>query len=80
MLIANTLTQAECLLHCLEQSAKGIGLSVFMCFKQDDAIFILDDKPLKIVEHFTYIGSNITSTESDVNINVGGYGPLLTGY
>ena len=39
-----------------------------MCFKQDGAIFILYDKPLKLIDHFTFLGSSISSTESDVNI------------
>ncbi len=43
----------------------------FRCFKQDDAISTLNDKPLKLVDHFTYLGSNISSTESDANIHVG---------
>ena len=40
-----------------------------MCFKQG-AISILNGKPLKLVDQFTYISSNISSTESDVNIHI----------
>ena len=43
----------------------------FMYFKQDGDISTLNGKPLKLVDQFTYLGSNITSTESDVNILVG---------
>ena len=34
-----------------------------MCFKQDNAISTLNDILLKLVEHFTYFGSHISSTE-----------------
>ena len=39
-----------------------------MCFKQEGAISTLTRKPLKLVNQFTYLGSNITSTESNINI------------
>ena len=42
-----------------------------MCFKQDGAISSLNIKPLKYVDLFIYLGSNIPSTESDVNIRLG---------
>ena len=42
-----------------------------ICFNQDDAISSLDIKPLKFVDKFKYLGSNISSTESDVNICIG---------
>ena len=41
-----------------------------MYFKQDGAISILNGKPLKLVNHITYFSSNISSTESDVNIPI----------
>ena len=31
----------------------------------------LNDQPLKLVDHFKYLGSNILSTESDVSICIG---------
>ena len=66
--LVNKPTRAESLLHNLEQAARGIGIEVngteFMCFKQND-------KPLNSVDHSTYFGSNISSTESDVNICTG---------
>ena len=40
----------------------------YMCFKQKGAIFILKGKALKLVDLFTYLSSNISSTEKDVNI------------
>ena len=39
-----------------------------MCFNQDGVIFSLNGKPLKLVDQFIYFDSNISSTESDVNI------------
>ena len=37
-----------------------------MCFNRDGAS--LNGKPLKIVDQFIYLGRNISSTESDINI------------
>ena len=37
-------------------------------FKEDDAISTLNGKPVKLVDHFTYLSSNISSAESDVCI------------
>ena len=54
-----------------EQAAGSIGFSVnankieFTCFKQEGTIYTLSGKPLKIVDQFTYPGSNIPSTESE---------------
>ena len=39
-----------------------------MSSKQKGAISTLSGKSLKLGDHFTYLGSNISSTESDVNI------------
>ena len=41
-----------------------------MCFKQKVVISTLSGKPLKLVDHLTYLSSNISSTESDVNIRL----------
>ena len=54
----------------------GLGLYMdldkteFMCFNQDGAISSSNEKPLKSTDQFIYLGSNISSTESDVNIHV----------
>ena len=37
----------------------------YMCFNREGAIF-----PLKFVDSFTYLGSSVSSTESDVNIRL----------
>ena len=72
-LLANTPAQAESLLHSLEKAAKNVGLYVnsdkteFICFKKKGGMSTLNGKPLKPVEQFTYLCSNISSTESDIN-------------
>ena len=74
VLLANTPTQAESLLHSLEQTVRSISLFMnadkteFKCFKKDRAISTLSGKPLKLVDLFPYLDNNISSTESDVNI------------
>ena len=76
-LLANTSAKAECLLHTQEQAARGISLDVntdkteFMYFKQDGTIPTLNGKLLKLVDQFKYLDSNISSTESNVNIYIG---------
>ena len=73
VLLANTPVQTDSLLHNLKQAARGIGLymnSEFMHFNQDDTLSSLNDKPLILVDQFTYLGSNTSSTENDVNVYV----------
>ena len=41
-----------------------------MRFKQDNTVFELNGKPMKLVNQFTYLGSDTSSTESDVNIRI----------
>ena len=58
----------------LEQASGDISLynytnkTNYACFKQNGIIFTVSNKPLKLVEHFTYLRSNILSTESDATI------------
>ena len=72
VLLANTPALAESLMYRLVQAAGSIRFYVnqnktkFMCFKHE-AIFTLSSKPLKSLDQFTYLGSNISSTESGVN-------------
>ena len=42
-----------------------------MCFKQRGTISTLSGKLLKLVDQITYLSSNISSTENDVNICIG---------
>ena len=71
-LLANTPTQAEFLLHSLEQAARGINLYVnadkaeFMCFKQEGVVSTSRSKSLKLED----LGSHISSTEKDINIRI----------
>ena len=59
-LLANIPTQAESLLHCLEQAAGGIGPHFnpdrieFMCFNQRGNISTLNGRYLKLVDKFTF--------------------------
>ena len=69
-LFANTPVPAESLLHRQKKAAGEIGLHVnankteFKGFKQE----CVSGKPLELVDKFTYLSSNISSTEKDVNI------------
>ena len=73
MLLANAPTQAETLLYSLERAAAGIGLHVnahkteYMCFNQTGDISTLNGSSLKLVDKFTYLGSSVSSTETDIN-------------
>ena len=72
-LLANTFTQAETLLHCLERAVAGIGLHVnadktgYMCFNQRGDISKLNDSSLKLVDKFPYLRSRVSSTKTDIN-------------
>ena len=76
-LLANTPAQIESLLQSLKRLANDINLYMnsdktdFMSFKQDGTISTLNAKSLKLIDQFTYFGSNISSTESDVSICIG---------
>ena len=67
---------AKKLLHILGKSAAFVGLHVnatkteYMCYNQDGAIETLNKTPLKKVNDFVYLGSNIASTEKDVLIRI----------
>ena len=67
--LANSLAQAESLLHNLERVAGGIGLYVntykteYMCFNRRGDISTLKAGPLKLVDKFTYLGSHVSSTK-----------------
>ena len=39
-----------------------------MCFDQRGDIFILNGSSLKLVDKFTYLGSSVSSTETDINM------------
>ena len=64
-LLANTPIQARSLLHSLEQAAGGIGPHVnadkmeYICFNEKGDISTVNVSALKLVNKFTYHGSNI---------------------
>ena len=70
-LLANAPAQAETLLHSLERAAAGIGLHIsaqkteYMCFNQTGIV-----STLKLVDKFTYLGSYVSSTETDINMRL----------
>ena len=72
-ILVNTPAQAETLLHSLERAAPGIGLHVnahkteYICFNQTGDISTLGGSSLKLVDKFTYLGSNVSSTEKDID-------------
>ena len=59
--------------NSLEQAAADIGLHVnahkteYMCFNQTGNISMLNGSSLKLVNKFTYLGSSISSTKTDIN-------------
>ena len=71
ILLTNPLTQDESLLQNLEWTVGEIDFYVnenktdYMCFKQKGAISTLRDKTLELLDLFTCLGSNISSTESN---------------
>ena len=73
-LLANTPTQAETLLHSLEWAVAGIGLHVnankmkYMYFNQRGDISTLNGSSLKLVNKFTYLGSSVSLTETNVRL------------
>ena len=73
VLLANTPAQAKTVLHSLERTTADIGLHVnahkteYMCFNQTGNISTLNGSPLKLVDKFTYLGSSVSSTETDIN-------------
>ena len=75
-LLANTPAQAKFLLHSLKKTARCIGLYVnsdkteFTIYIQDDSISALNEKSQKKDDQFTYLCSNISSTERDANVRI----------
>ena len=71
-LLANAPAEAKTLLHSLERAAAIIDLHVnahkteYMCFNQRCDISILNGSSLKLVDKFTYLGSSVSSTETDI--------------
>ena len=72
-ILANAPDQAETLLHSLEETAAGIGLHVnahkmkYMRYNQTGDISTLNGNSLKLVDKFTYLGSSVSLTETDID-------------
>ena len=72
-LLANTPAKAETLLHSLERAVDGIGLHVnadktgYMSFIQRGDISTLIGRSQKLADKLTYLGSSVSSTETDIN-------------
>ena len=73
VLLANTLAQAETLLHSLERAADGIGPHInadkteYVCFNQKGNISTQKGGPMKLLDKFTYLGNSVPSAEKDIN-------------
>ena len=86
VLLTNTLTKAESLLHSLELAAGGIGLyvntdiSAYMYFNQKENISTINGGSMKLVDDFIYLRSNVSSTENDINICLMWHALLSIGY
>ena len=80
-LLPNTAALIESLLTSLEQATGRIGVFVnknqkeFMSFKPEGAISNLNVRPLKLIDEFRCLGSNILSTE--IYGLYGGWGTVL---
>ena len=65
--------QAETRLHSFERAAACIGLHVnahkteYMGFNQTGNISTQNSSSLKVVDKLTYLGSSVSSTETDIN-------------
>ena len=76
MLFENSPYQTESLQRSQEQAAEDISISVNANrtedtgIKQKNTISTLNGKPLKLVDHFTYLGSNISSSGSNITIRL----------
>ena len=72
--LVNTSAQAEALLYSLERAAAGIGFHVnahrteYMCFNQRGVISTQNGSSVKLVDKFTYLGSSVSSTQTDIDM------------
>ena len=61
----------------LQEAPSGIDLNgksdkiEFMCFNQEGVISSINSNPLKLIDQFIFLNSNISSTENYVNICIG---------
>ena len=75
-LLLNTPVQTESKRHSPQQAEGDNNFFVntnkteYICFKHKDDISTLSGNPLKLEYQFKYLGTIISSSESDVNENV----------
>ena len=73
-LLANKPAQDATLQPSLERVPAGKGLHVnadkeeYMCFNQRGDISALNGSSLKLVDKFNYLGSSVSSTETDISM------------
>ena len=74
--LANIPTQSESRLQSLERATSGTGFPVnedkteFMCFNQRGDICILNERSLKLVDKFIYLGNNVLFIENDIKMQL----------
>ena len=72
-ILANVPAQTETLPHSLKRAAAGISLHLnahkteYMCFNQTGDISSVNGSSLKLVDKLTYLGSSVSSTETDID-------------
>ena len=77
--LANTTTQAQCLLNSLVWAVGSISLHVnadkmeYMSFNQRDDISTLNDGSLKLMDKFIFLRSSSSSMEKDIKANIPGF-------
>ena len=75
-LISDKCSNAEKMLHLLEYAAEKVGLKVnakkteYINYNHQGTIKTIKNQQLKNVDNFEYLGSNIASTEKDVDIRI----------
>ena len=75
-LMSDNIQDATYLLHNIENTAKEIGLYInakkteFISYNHQGTIQTVEGENIKSVLDFTYLGSNIASTEKDINIRI----------
>lgn len=73
-IMSDSIDNATDLLHSVEKTAREIGLYInatkteFMSYNQEGQIKSLDGNEIKEVDNFVYLGSNVQSTEKDIQI------------
>ena len=75
-LLANTIEEAEKLLHHIELAAREVGLHInakkteYMSINDAGLMKSLDDQIIQEVLDFVYLGSNVQSSEKDMEIRI----------